>query len=338
MGNLMEDQKSHFLHFLRWSSALFVVLGHSQLISGVGSEIFSMFASHAHAAVMVFFVLSGYVIAAAIEKRQNYSARQYFIDRISRIYSVLLPAILLTLFLDFLGGQYSERYSNPDLIPQTNEIIRFLVNLFCLQGIWGYRVQLGSNPALWSIGYEFFYYVIFGLIVWRPRCWIVIVMLLSLIVGPKVLIYGIIWTLGAVAFRLNKSGLFTPLIPSFALFIFANYFLQYDPVFQIPKFCMDFLFAISVMLLIMTRPRFPHRLFSINREMAGFSFSLYAYHMPVMFFVHSLAPNSPFPNFLVIMVSLMSAKLLYYFTENQRDLLKIALSKVRMPRVLMYRV
>lgn len=76
--------------------ALFVLVGHSQLIGGGGGNVFIILASHAHASVIVFFVLSGYVIAATVERKRELglTLREYYIDRFSRIYCVLIPAVI----------------------------------------------------------------------------------------------------------------------------------------------------------------------------------------------------------------------------------------------------
>ncbi|MBI4964992.1 MAG: acyltransferase [Desulfomonile tiedjei] len=324
----MEEQKSQFLHFLRWISALFVAIGHSQMIGGGGNSIFIFLASHAHAAVMVFFVLSGYVIAATVEKKRasGYKLQQYFIDRISRIYSVLIPAIILTMLLDFIGTQlFPVRYSDPNLLPQTHGIIRFLVNAFSLQGLWGYRVQFGSNPALWSIGYEFCYYVLFGLVTWKPKYWQLLVAATLLVYGPTVSFYGIIWALGVFAYRSDKR---LPLLPVLALFLVANHFLEYQPAIELPEFVRDFLFAITVMLLIMARPKINRRLFPINREMAEFSYSLYAYHTPILFMAYSFITPTPISAWGMVVLCLILSRLLYYITENKRATLKSALTRI----------
>ena len=330
----MEDEKSQFLHCLRWISALFVVIGHSQLIGNGGDKFFAFLASHAHAAVMVFFVLSGYVIAAAVEKKMStgYSIRTYFSDRISRIYSVLLPALALTLVLDFIGTQlFPARYLDPELLPQTHAVVRFFVNIFCLQGLWGYRVQFGSNPALWSIGYEFCYYMMFGLLVWKPKYWRMFIAALLLVVGPKVALYGSIWALGVLAYKANKSGKVLPFLPVLGIFLTANYFLQYQPVAALPDFFRDFLFAVSVMLLVMASPKISHRVFPLNREMAEFSYSLYAYHMPVIFIGYSFVSTSRTSAWAMVFVSLLCARLLYYVTERKRGVLKSVLLKIELP-------
>ena len=56
---------------------------------------------------MVFFVLSGYVIASTVERKRELgiTLNSYYLDRFSRIYSVLIPAIILTVLLDAIGAQ-----------------------------------------------------------------------------------------------------------------------------------------------------------------------------------------------------------------------------------------
>src|ERR1700748_246533 len=55
-----------------------------------------------HRLVMIFFVLSGYLIAFTVEKKDK-GAKQYLIDRVSRLYSVVVPALILTFLFDSLG-------------------------------------------------------------------------------------------------------------------------------------------------------------------------------------------------------------------------------------------
>ena len=54
-------------------------------------------------AVMVFFVLSGFVIAYVADKKER-TPRDYFVSRFARLYSVVVPALLLTAIADFLGS------------------------------------------------------------------------------------------------------------------------------------------------------------------------------------------------------------------------------------------
>ena len=160
-SHILSPGKSDFLNLVRWAAALVVVLGHADMYLGqFGGNperwtSFGYLGAHSHAAVMVFFVLSGYVVAYATGKKTEsggYGFRAYFLDRWSRIYSVLLVAIAFTLVIDFVGRSLSPIYHDPSFMPQSGFALRLFANIFALQGIQGHRIQLGSNPALWSVG------------------------------------------------------------------------------------------------------------------------------------------------------------------------------------------
>ena len=52
----------------------------------------------------VFFVLSGFVIAFVTDKKKR-SGRDYTISRASRMYSVALAALAITICADYIGSQ-----------------------------------------------------------------------------------------------------------------------------------------------------------------------------------------------------------------------------------------
>jgi peptidoglycan/LPS O-acetylase OafA/YrhL len=54
---------------------------------------------------LIFFLISGFVIAAALSRRSgdpDYGFLRFFVDRFARIYSGLLPALVLILAVDRL--------------------------------------------------------------------------------------------------------------------------------------------------------------------------------------------------------------------------------------------
>jgi peptidoglycan/LPS O-acetylase OafA/YrhL len=311
---------SEGLHLVRWLAALLVILAHARLLTGYSTEpIFTFFARHAHAAVMVFFVLSGYVIAATTETKRThgYTLRDYFLDRSSRIYSVLLPALALTIVLDAVGAaMMPEHYAR---LPVSSYLVRLLANLFSLQGFWGFRIQFGSNPPLWSIGYEVCYYALFGLFVWRPKHWLLFSSAIAIFVGPVVVGYGVIWFFGALAYRFRVR---VPLIVALPLVAIADYFLEYQPV-ELPLYVRDVMFGFAATALVCAQIRVRASLQELNRSMADFSYSLYAYHFPLMFFV------APFINWTgtakaiaLVTIAVIASRLLYEVTEKQRALLR----------------
>jgi peptidoglycan/LPS O-acetylase OafA/YrhL len=125
-------------------------------------------------AVIIFFVLSGYFVGGSVirnQRRNRFSWSGYLIHRITRLWVVLIPALLLTLFLDF-GGLHlfaspQNIYHQPSspygtALDQRLTLGAFWGNVFFLQGIAG--PVFGTNEPLWSLSYEFWYYLLFPLL------------------------------------------------------------------------------------------------------------------------------------------------------------------------------
>src|SRR5215210_909306 len=93
----MKRDLSAFLDLTRTLAALTVFLAHLSQ-PRFGGEALSVFTGQSHSAVIVFFVLSGFVIFRAAER--DGTAREYILNRASRIYSVALPALALTSITD----------------------------------------------------------------------------------------------------------------------------------------------------------------------------------------------------------------------------------------------
>lgn len=123
--------------------------------------------------VLTFFVLSGYLISMSIFdplRANRFSWRSYIINRLSRLYVVLLPALLLGAFWDFLGIRLfglNSAYNGVTLgsINVPPSVVSYLTwqnfvgQLFFLQDICCHT--FGSNGVLWSLSCEFWYYLIF---------------------------------------------------------------------------------------------------------------------------------------------------------------------------------
>ena len=181
----MNKRLSSFLNVSRWLAAFLVLVGHvrhlvladyvnvvvrSPLIKAV-----YFLTGFGHEAVMVFFVVSGYLVgglAITQFRRRGFDAAQYAVNRTSRIYTVLLPALVLGGLVDVLGltffnhsGLYtaSAQYKTASLdfvISNSLNATTFAANIAMLEDIVSPR--LGSNGPLWSLVYEWWYYCIFG--------------------------------------------------------------------------------------------------------------------------------------------------------------------------------
>ncbi len=202
----MKITTSLYLDLMRIAAALAVFLTHGGMritggllwqISGFGPE-----------AVLVFFVLSGFVIAYSCDTKHRTSS-DYLIARLARLWSVMLPALVVTFILDSIGRHYMSASrplyigGNPSIAEMLNQ---FWLNTLFLSYIWNLEAAPGSNLAFWSIPYEFFYYLLFG-VAYFLRGWrrLVAVGTVSLIAGPYIARLFPIWMAGAVVFYITRS-------------------------------------------------------------------------------------------------------------------------------------
>ena len=183
-GDALHDV-SGLLNWTRALAALLVCIGHARglfLVSWSSVQqkdpilaAFFAASSAGHEAVMVFFVLSGYLITATSARRirlNSWRPSTYFLDRVVRLAVVLWPALLLTLILDGIGqvafgssivydggGGFGGILPRP--IEWSSSLNQLPANMGFLQTIAA--PPLGSNGALWSVANEFWYYTLFGL-------------------------------------------------------------------------------------------------------------------------------------------------------------------------------
>ena len=91
---------SVYLDLVRFIAACLVYIYHSNQRLLV-EEILPA-SNFGHSSVIVFFVLSGFVITYVTDTKEN-TWTSYWASRLSRVYSVAMPAIVLTLVLDTFG-------------------------------------------------------------------------------------------------------------------------------------------------------------------------------------------------------------------------------------------
>lgn len=143
-------------------------------------------ADTAHWAVIVFFVLSGYVIAHVTAGRSTLEA--YLIARLSRLYSILIGALLLTALVEIMVSLY-----RVDLLSELSRgasVPRYLITLLLANELWFLSAAPKINGPLWSLSYELWYYLIYGL--WHYRKQFkggpVLAVVACIVAGPKILV------------------------------------------------------------------------------------------------------------------------------------------------------
>jgi len=193
MQGTMPHHLSLYLDLVRFAAALVVVLSHAWLV------LFPRYPLHwpGPAAVIVFFVLSGFVIAYVTDRGER-SLADYALDRLSRLWSVALPALGFGLAL---SPFVSQSVFMPEL-AETNAALRTAANTVFMAQTWFLDLAPPLNGPFWSLNYEAWYYAIFGVWSYLPRTFRVpVAIFLSLIAGPKILLLMPCWLLGVLIYR-----------------------------------------------------------------------------------------------------------------------------------------
>ena len=161
------------------------------------------------AAVGGFFVLSGFTIRMIDRGGDRFNAPRYFADRLSRLWSVALPALLFTCALDWASHAvapdfYDAGWGHRTTVPA----VRVLFNALFLTQFWGFDIMPFSNSPFWSLGYEAGFYLLYGLYRSRRYAWLTVA---ALLLGPNILVLFPAWLGGAalydLCFRTKRRGL-----------------------------------------------------------------------------------------------------------------------------------
>jgi peptidoglycan/LPS O-acetylase OafA/YrhL len=322
----MNPATSDFLNASRWVAAFFVVLQHVFNITINYSDIkdpslflraANFFGGFGHMAVIVFFVVSGYLVggrAILYFKDKGFSARDYSIHRFSRIYTVLIPALIVGSMLDWSGIAFfnaSGIYNHPDAFYGNafgNDMAKhlsfgiFLGNLLQLQTIT--VSSLGSNAPLWSLANEWWYYVVFGffMVAYRSRrmrtrvvatgAMLTIIMFLPL----QISLWLAFWAVGvavAVLSRFWAGWSFTTGAIILVVFLIAVRWIgprlwSFGVATGLATdFALDLAVALGYAIVLLCAKNLKDRLKfrSLHRALASFSYTIYLVHFPAMVFL-----------------------------------------------------
>src|SRR5262245_6218091 len=262
------------------------------------------------------------------------------VARLSRLWTVAIPALVLTLILDVAGralcagAGYDGSYwgilsSGPtQLEPADNSFATFLANVFFLQTI--VAPAYGTNGPLWSLAYEFWYYAVFPLAAsviftsqaaWQRLSAFIAAAALAFLLPQHLMLLGAIWVAGAITNHLTTLAstrwLFTSTIYLCATALSAavcSVVLR----LQTGTVAHDLLLGGAWALLLPALAALPQwkglyeRVATLLSEM---SYTLYATHFPLLAFLWftALAPKqfSPDLSSIALAFALLSLTLLY---------------------------
>jgi peptidoglycan/LPS O-acetylase OafA/YrhL len=344
-----------------WRDAFFVDFSALHQHSLVGAAVY-LAAGLGHQWVIVFFVMSGYLVGGSVVRSvsaDRWSWRSYLLARCTRLYVVLLPALLLGGMVDWAGmhtrgtaavynGQ-SGMHALTEDVHSTLTSGTFVENGIFLQtislpGMHGKTIPtLGSNGPLWSLCNEFWYYMGFPLLVLlvargrsrrvRALCAAGLVLWVWF-VGSTIALLGIPWLMGVLVavlppFPVRRSLTRGAAIGAGLLFVAGGLVVA---KMHEGSLLFDTILGVAVTLLIWitlhcaTAP-LPAAYVRVAQRAARSSYTLYLVHLPMLIFLKaSLHLPRAVPDWhsllagtAILLLVLLYAQLVYQIFERKTD-------------------
>jgi peptidoglycan/LPS O-acetylase OafA/YrhL len=310
---------------------------------------------------VIFFVLSGYLISGSVfrmVKRNQWSWPTYLVHRLLRLWIVLIPGLILCALWDAIGLRsgwapvlYSGGAANHMIfnVAATHTAKIFFENMSFLQEV--VAPTFGSDSALWSLSYEFWYYVLFplGLFVFFFKMPVRVRILCGVLfaatawfVGENILLYFPIWLSGTLLalvpapkfgrnFRIAAATVYVPLF-----FAFAKMDAMQGAIAAIPLLYRDYALtaATFVLLWVLLSAREPARKSAgehVIRETSRFSYTLYVAHTPLCVLLAAVIAGDQRwnPDLLHIAIALACLALLIAYAYGVASFTEFRTDKVR---------
>ncbi len=351
----MNSGLSTYLNGMRALAALTVLFIHtSGQLSLFGIQLASI-GIH-HDAVTVFFVLSGFVVAYAAAERDK-SGFTFTVNRAARIASVALPAIALTLVIDIWFSQIGRLDAATE--AQLTDIPRFVGICATMSGfLWSWNDYCFSNGPYWSLAYEVWFYLAFGVAFFASTKTLKILGTLTVlaIMGPKMIALMPCWLFGVFVYWLSRRRRLAPapvgwllLLAPLAIYIWLKQFdlnmtmvlATATPIeiatgyrFQASGgFAYDWLVAVLMAANVygaccVFRGGAPRPVKAITSYLAGITFSIYLYQSPLFILFGTLIPpaSQGWHRAITLMaLTFCASAMLARVTENKKDELRAAI-------------
>ncbi|HZR35834.1 MAG TPA: acyltransferase [Nevskia sp.] len=347
----MSEKTSLRLDLMRWIAAGMVFVCHYSFLGYTGqpeTALMEMSRPWGLLGVAVFFVLSGYVIAYVAEAKHP-DFRDYLRARLARLYSVYIPAMIITLLLDLAGRACAASlYAGYPGIKFDTTVAKSIIFLIFFQENSLLSLRWMSNGPMWSLAYEFWYYIIFGVAYYfKSRLRAVMLPAVLLLAGWKILILMPIWLSGVLLYRFRqrfsgmsaRSRLGLGLASATIIISLAtpSVFQWIEPWVSVgfrrmpPGFHAWFLFYYLALpalfgLVASCIGEGSYRRNGVTRLIrwaAGFSFSLYLLHVPLIIFFRALGVYDTGSLLQVLLFSVVILAVIFgisLFTEKRKDL------------------
>jgi peptidoglycan/LPS O-acetylase OafA/YrhL len=303
--DLLKGPLSDWLDHFRWISALMVAGSHlrnmllpdaSDLLN-VPEKLFYFITLFATESVVIFFVLSGLLVGGAVIRalhEHRFDAFRYAVDRSTRLYVALVPALVLTWILQRLGATVDCQgtIDGPKIFGGS---LLFIQNFFVNQPC--------NNISLWSLSSEAYCYLACPLLIiaiYRRSLLLTSLFCIAILPAISVMqpirstpLFGVgLWLCGIVPWFLRvKLQPWLAALPLTATLVVGR--LHLFPSELIEEICIAPSFAL---LLCSDLQQLKAPLPKLAAWFAGFSFSLYLLQMPLVQAFGSIFGSQALPN------------------------------------------
>lgn len=321
---------------IRGFSTVAVVLCHAYLIFlyPIYTAIMIPIYLLAHVCVMALFTLSGFLICQSacnnIQRNGRFIVQKYVKARINRIVPPLYFACAFLLLLYWLSpfvfasGNHeftiiSDTMSQANMSLNTESIlgVLFFVNGFITE-------TPASNFAFWSLSFEAWFYILFGLLLLPNRKMGTSFALLCLIILSALnyvfLLYVCIWIAGAISallhnhqYRLTLKQITMIIITTTIVLISATYFglIFFKGSLDTQKFLLAIYgtwvgILLAIMLYLISTEQI--RIWLPFQFVAPSSYTVYLLHFPILLFIYGIIQPYIYGNhwLLIIITSVIS--------------------------------
>jgi len=344
-----------------WRNLFFVTYGEVSAPTRL-DQILYFFTGYGHQAVIVFFVMSGYLVGSGVIRNIDegkWSWRKYAVNRFTRLYVVLIPALIVGGLLDSAGihwfgviGPYAGAgFANMFPVPVQDRLgaVPLIGNLGFLQTIG--VPTFGSNGPLWSLANEFWYYILFPLF-WlslrlpgntlRRVIYLGLGLGVAVLIGMPILSLFGVWLLGAAIAQVTLPrtlghSLFRWL--SGLGFVSAAVLIRLNlvPEGLFADYFLGVMFALWSASTLMRSDRVCSEWYRhCARAISERSYTLYLVHLPALVFAYTWIVGSSGPwqpslkayatGVIVLMGTLIYSELMWRLFESKTERIRRRLS------------
>lgn len=330
----INNTQSDFINAVRGVSAQIVLIGHLYGFYFSNQSIYIQ-----NFGVVIFFILSGHLITISALKaiqENTFNFKKFFIDRFSRIYAGLLPAIIVCIAID-ISNIYLISEKNTLLLFENLNINAFFASLFNVGGLpnpfkFGDVIDpIGSMRPLWSVALEWWIYVFVGIlfIFLKNKKYIGLGLIIS---GLAITAFQAIFDLNHIRYFIINAWFIASGIVLLKLKIFNNRIFLFAPmvylIFLTSNMDVIYFYEPSVIIALISiyfstfeiikKYSFKNTFKNFSNTLSSFSYSLYLVHYSIIVLLMPLLKfNNKVEFFILFVICNIFAYLFFNLFESK---------------------